>query len=87
MGVEILQLVYNQDSLGSISKLDEGLKDATSIVLENQLRPLLANLVDAVLHQCVLLISSHHLLVHDELVVVDLVKVTQISIRRLVEHK
>ena len=72
MGVEILQLVYNQDSLGSISKLDEGLKDATSIVLVSQFGILLSDGVDAFLDNLVFLFTRHLLLLHEEAIVGDL---------------
>ena len=72
MGVEILQLVYNQDSLGSISKLDEGLKDATSIVLVSQFWILLSDGIDAFLDNLVFLFTRHLLLLHKEAIVGDL---------------
>ena len=72
MGVEILQLVYNQDSLGSISKLDEGLKDATSIVLVSQFGILLSDGIYAFLDNLVFLFTRHFLLLHEEAIVGDL---------------
>ena len=72
MGVEILQLVYNQDSLGSISKFDEGLKDATSIVLISQFGILLSDGVDAFLDNLMFLFTRHLLLLHEEAIVGDL---------------
>lgn len=66
------ELIDEQRSLGPVSEFDERLNNATSIVLEDQLRKLLANLVETFLDERVLLLSTHQLLLHDELVVVDL---------------
>jgi len=61
----VLELVNNENTLWSVSKLDEGLQDATSIVLVAQLSVLLADGVDALLHDSMLLLTGHFLLLHE----------------------
>ena len=58
--------------MGSISKLDEGLKDATSIVLVSQFGILLSDGIYAFLYNLVFLFTRHLLLLHEEAIVGDL---------------
>jgi len=67
----VLKLVNNENTLGPVSELDEGLQDATSIVLVAKLSVLLANGVDALLHDRMFLLSSHLLLLHEQAIVRD----------------
>lgn len=67
----VLKLVNNENTLGPVSELDEGLQDATSIVLVAKLSVLLTNGVDALLHDRMLFLSSHLLLLHEQAIVRD----------------
>ena len=68
----LLELINDKDSLWPIAELDEGLQDATSIVLVAKLSVLLTNGIDAFLYDRMLFLTRHLLLLHQESVVRDL---------------
>ena len=78
MGELLLELVNDEDSLGSVAELDESLKDAASVVLVAELSILLSNSIDALLHDSVLLLARHLLLLHEPSVVGALHKVKRV---------
>ena len=65
----VLEFVNEEDALGSIPKLDEGLKDTAPIMFVAKLRVLLTNCVYAFLHNSVFLFSSQLFFLHQEPVV------------------
>ena len=71
-GEVFLELLNECRSLWSVSKFDKSLKHAASIMLEAELSVFVADHIHALLDQGVLLLTTHLLLLHQKLVVVDL---------------
>jgi len=67
----VFQLVNDEYALRSIAKLDQGLEDTAAVVLVAQLGVLLTNGIDALLHDRVLLLSAHLLLLHEQAILRD----------------
>ena len=77
-----LELVDDEDSLWTVAELDEGLKDAAAVVLVAQLGVLLTDVIDALLHDRVLFLTRHFLLLHQQLVVRDLNTIKEVQVRQ-----
>jgi len=69
MWVLLLELVNNKDALWAIAELDEGLQDATAVMLVTKLLVFLTNGINALLDNGVLFLSRHFLFLHQKLIV------------------
>jgi len=72
VGVLVLELVNDKDALGPVAELDKCLEDTAAIMLVAEGLVLITDVVDALLDDCVLLLTAHFLLLHQQLVVRDL---------------
>ena len=70
--VLVLQLVRHDNTLGSVAKLDQGLEDAATIMLEAELVPFFADLVNALLDESVFIIAGHLPSLHQQFIVRNL---------------
>jgi len=65
----VLEFVNNEDALRSVTKLDQCLQDATTIVLVAQFGILFTDGFDALLDDGVFLFPTHLLLLHEQTIV------------------
>lgn len=70
--VLVFKFVGDQDALGSVAKLDKGLQDAAAVMLEAQLDILLADCIDALLDDRMLVRPRHLFLLHEKAIVRNL---------------
>ena len=65
----VFELVDNEYALRPVAKLDERLQDAAAVMLVAKFRVLLSDSVDALLHNSMLLLATHLLLLHEQSIV------------------
>ena len=67
----VFELVDNEYALRPVAKLDERLQHAAAVMLVTKFRVLLSDGVDALLHNSMLLLTAHLLLLHEQSIVRD----------------
>ena len=69
MSVLVFELVYDQNTLGSVTKLDKRLEDTTAVMLVAESLIFIFDVIDALLHDCMFLLTRHFLLFHQQFIV------------------
>ena len=69
MSVLVFELVYDQNTLRSVTKLDKRLEDTAAVMLVTESLIFIFDVIDALLHDCMLLLARHLLLFHQQFIV------------------